>query len=200
MIENYQQQVDKIESLCLSKINYLNSNDELKSLLDICTFNKGIEIGSANYHEKEDKTNIHYIRVGDLLTLSDTYIDNNLKCKMACDDDVLIAFDGAPGRIAIGLNGAYSSGIYKVECNNNLYKGLVYFELKSSMNQLIIKNHSQGTTILHASKSIEHLIYANCNNDELLYFNSFYNGLISLKAKINKLKEIKSLLLNKYFN
>ena len=199
MIENYQQQIDKIEQLCLSKINYLNSNNILDNITTICSFNKGIEIGSANYQESNNDENIHYIRVGDLLSLSNTYIDKNLKFKLAFHDDILIAFDGAPGRIAIGLNGAYSSGIYKVECDN-LYKGLIYFELKSNLNQSIIKNHSQGTTILHASKSIEFLSYVLCDNNDLNYFNNYFDLLISLKAKISKLKEIKFILLNKYFN
>lgn len=199
MIENYQQQVDKIEQLCLTKIDYLNSNNELDTLSNICSFNKGIEIGSANYQETNNKENIHYIRVGDLLTLSNTFIGKNLKCKLANINDILIAFDGSPGRIAIGINGAYSSGIYKVECDD-FYKGFIYVELKSNLNQKIIKNHSQGTTILHASKSIEFLSYAKCDNKEIQYFNTSFNLLISLKSKINSLKAIKSILLNKYFN
>ena len=199
MIENYQSQIDKIEQLCLSKINYLNSNNKLDNITNICSFNKGIEIGSANYQETNNDENIHYIRVGDLLSLSNTFIDKKLKYKLANNKDILIAFDGAPGRIAIGLNGAYSSGIYKVECDN-LYKGLIYFELKSNLNQSIIKNHSQGTTILHASKSIEFLSYVLCDNNDLNYFNNYFDLLISLKSKISKLKEIKSILLNQFFN
>ncbi len=198
MIENYQEQIDKIEQLCLSKVDYLNSNNELNCLSNICSFNKGIEIGSANYKETYNNEHINYIRVGDLLTLSNTFIDKTLKSKIANNNDILIAFDGAPGRIAIGLNGAYSSGIYKVECDE-LYKGFIYFELKSDLNQTIIKNHSQGTTILHASKSIEFLSYVKCDIKEIQCFNVYFDLLITLKSKIDSLKQVKSILLNKYF-
>lgn len=127
------------------------------------------------------------------------FINKELKHKYSEFNDILIAFDGAPGRIGIGFVGAYSSGIYKA-ISEKINKGLIYFELKSEINQKIIKDHSQGTTILHASKSIEHLIYAKCSNDELESFNVYFENIILLKKKIKKLEKIKRTLLNKYFN
>ena len=98
----------------------------------IISFEKGIEIGSANYYDREIENSIPYIRVGNLLNNTyDTFcIDNSYrKCEY---NDILIAFDGAPGRNSIGLCGVYSSGIYKVICDSKL-KGFVYFYINSNM-------------------------------------------------------------------
>ena len=117
---------------------------------------------------------------------------------MATAEDILIAFDGAPGRNAFGIEGVYSSGIYKAFCESK-YKGLVYFELNSDLNMKIISDHSQGTTILHASKAIQHLKYAKVNIDTLNKLNIIFNQLLSNKKKIKNLQIVKSNLLSKYF-
>ena len=75
----------------------------------------------------------------------------------------------------------------------------MYFEINSELNQKIIKDHSQGTTILHASKSIPYLVSANCSSEDKEYLNSLFNELVSLKKKIICLKKNKNLLLDKYF-
>lgn len=95
-------------------------------------------------------------RVGDLQSLDNTFITPDDIDKIAEFDDILVAFDGPPGRNNIGLIGAYSSGIYNLKCSEE-NKGLVYFEINSKINRKIIDDHSQGTTILHASKSINYL-------------------------------------------
>ena len=166
----------------------------------LISFEKGIEIGSSNYYDKEIDNSTPYIRVGNLLNNNyDTYcIDNEYK---RCDyDDILIAFDGAPGRNSIGLCGVYSSGIYKVICDSKL-KGFVYFYINSNLCQDIIKQNSQGTTILHASKSIK-LLKMPCVDNIVLdnQLNNLYNMLICLYKKQIKFKKIKQLLLNKYFD
>ena len=166
----------------------------------LISFEKGIEIGSSNYYDNEIENSIPYIRVGNLLNNSyDTYcIDNGYR---KCDyDEILIAFDGAPGRNSIGLCGAYSSGIYKVICDSKL-KGFVYFFINSNLCQDIIKQNSQGTTILHASKSIKLLKMPSIDNVILNnQLNDLYNILINLYKKQISLKKIKQLLLNKYFD
>lgn len=116
----------------------------------------------------------------------------------ACEDDVLIAFDGVSGRNAIGLSGSFSSGIYKVICENES-RGLVYFELNSKINQEIIYNHSQGTTILHASKAIPHLVSASIDRKVMHKLNFIFNRLVYLNIVVKKLQSNKKLLLKKYF-
>ena len=175
----------------------MNNEFDTVEFNHIADLKKGYEAGSSNYLETETKDSVHYIRVGDLDSLSNTFVIINDKMPIAKEDDILVAFDGAPGRNAIGLNGVYSSGIYKVKCSSQ-YKGLAYFELNSNANQRIISDHSQGTTILHASKAIPFLISIKDNN-YCDYFNKIFNGIVNLKKKINLLKKQKNLLLDRYF-
>ena len=198
LIENLVKQNELIMNLGILKINSLNNINELKSLSIIVYFEKGFEVGSSNYIENCDEDLIQYLRVGDLLSLGNTFIDKSISNKISKFDDILVAFDGAPGRNNIGLNGAYSSGIYNLKCTNS-NKGLVYFEINSDINKKIIDNHSQGTTILHASKSINYLVYANIDEKNKDLLNTYFNLLLQNKKKINSLKHIKANLLNKYF-
>ncbi len=198
LIEKYINIESKIINVGLTKINNLMSNLELQNLTNIATFEKGYEVGSSNYIHNPKKKNdlIKYIRVGDLDSSKNYFIKITDKIKTCEDSDILIAFDGAPGRLNVGLNGAYSSGIFKVRGAN---KGLIYFSLLSELNQKIIKDNSQGTTILHASKAIPFLKYPQASNEIINSFNYLFDFLIELKKKKNKMQEIKELMLNKYF-
>lgn len=198
MIENYNKQIAKIYIVGVSKINYLNINSQKIPFSEIASLEKGLEVGSNNYIANYNKGVIHYIRVGDLNSLTNTYINKDLKSKIAKSDDILIAFDGDPGRNSIGLNGAYSSGIYKV-ISDNINKGLVYFEINSDLNQKIIKDNSQGTTILHASKAIPHLQIIDVSDSVKNELNELYELIVNIKQKVKKLEAIKLQLLNKYF-
>ena len=77
---------------------------------------------------------------------------------------------------------------------NNIYK-----ELNSDLNQNIIKDMSQGTTILHASKSIPFLKTIELDEEDNEYFNNIFNEIVILKKKVSLLKNIKDKLLIKYF-
>ena len=198
LIENYNKKIEKLMNLGLTKINLLNNKKDKIDLSLIAKFEKGNEVGSSNYHDYYKNNFTNYIRVGDLISLSNTYVDKNICNKFAKEEDILIAMDGAPGRNTIGLKGSYSSGLYKIICNKDK-KGLVYFELNSYLNQNIIKDMSQGTTILHASKSIPLLKTIELNECDNEYFNNIFNEIIILKKKVFLLKNIKEKLLIKYF-
>ena len=198
-IEKNEEIIEKIKVYGNKLFNTIDTSKCIDAS-SLISFEKGIEIGSSNYYDKEIDNSTPYIRVGNLLNNNyDTYcIDNEYK---RCDyDDILIAFDGAPGRNSIGLCGVYSSGIYKVICDSKL-KGFVYFYINSNLCQDIIKQNSQGTTILHASKSIK-LLKMPCVDNIVLdnQLNNLYNMLICLYKKQIKFKKIKQLLLNKYFD
>lgn len=189
---------DKILSIGLRKINLLNSIRNNVPFSKYGTFDKGIEVGSSNYIEKPQNKDglIPYLRVGDLDSLKNCYIEKGQSLKVCKADDTLIAFDGAPGRMNVGLIGAYSSGIYKVISQS---KGFAFFELLSDLNQSIIKDNSQGTTILHASKAIPFLKVCEIANNEIDYFERIYQLLVDIKLRKIKCRNIKSILLNKYF-
>ena len=198
LIEKYQNIESKIINIGLTKINNLICNGELQNLNNFVKFEKGYEVGSSNYVENPKSKNnlIQYIRVGDLDTSKDCFIPITDKIKTCETTDILIAFDGAPGRLNIGLNGAYSSGIYKVNGDN---KGLIFYSLLSEFNQKIIRDNSQGTTILHASKAIPFLKYPQISSETINWFNSLFYLLIKIKNKKKVVQQIKQLLLKKYF-
>lgn len=198
MIEKIEQKLNKIKEygdLIFKKSTECNLID----LLKIAKFEKGKEIGSANYLDKQKANSVPYIRVGNLLNGEyDTFVVSNAFPQ--CDyEDILIAFDGAPGRNIIGLKGCYSSGVQKVVCDKE-NKGYIYFYINSELCQNTIKTHSQGTTILHASKSIKELKIPIISNDNKNLLNSLFNEMVSLIKQKNKLKQEKQLLLCKYFN
>ncbi|MDC8937399.1 restriction endonuclease subunit S [Metamycoplasma hyosynoviae] len=198
LIENLTKQNEILMTLGISKINQFNNSYEKKSLNKIVKFEKGFEVGSSKYIEIYKKGLINYLRVGDLLSLRNTYIDEKDSDKIAKFEDILVAFDGSPGRNSIGLVGAYSSGIYNLKSTNK-DKGLVYFEMNSDINKKIIDNHSKGTTILHASKSINYLVYVDVDDNDKKVLNNYFYLILQNKKKINFLNKIKDNLLNKYF-
>ncbi|MCM1296112.1 MAG: restriction endonuclease subunit S, partial [Muribaculaceae bacterium] len=198
LIENIDEKLNKIKgygSLIFSK----NQCTEFIPLLSKIKFEKGKELGSANYLERQEKGSIPYIRVGNLLNCEfDSFVFNR-ECPNCNVDDILIAFDGAPGRNNIGLNGCYSSGIQKVICDNAI-KGYIYFYLNSELCQSIIKTYSQGTTILHASRAIKELkLPLPQDTDIIESLQKLFVEMVSIIKQKQKLKTVKDLLLKKYF-
>ena len=199
MIENLTSQNEKIFSIGLTAVNRLNETHPHQLLSSICKFEKGLEIGSKQYIDGEFKEGIiRYLRVGDLLSEGSTFLKPTSELVTCKFDDILIAFDGAPGRNTFGLEGAYSSGISKAVCNKK-NKGFVFFELNGELNKSIIKDHSQGTTILHAGKSIQFLECCNVEEEDIKTLNNLFELMVLNKTKIKHLKCIKQKLLNKYF-
>ena len=164
------------------------------------SFDKGKEVGSSFYKEIKGKDDIEYFRVGDLLNKKNTvYVHRNDRLSTCVENDILISFDGAPGRVATSLNGYFSSGIRKVICSID-DKGYIYFSLRNPINQNIIQKHATGTTILHASNAIPFLVFPIMSRNIKQHFNSMFFDVIELERKIKNLYNIKTLLFNKYFS
>jgi len=142
------------------------------SLKDILEFEKGIEVPTI-MNPKNIDDYIRLYKVGDM----DEELDNKKgeyikKDKSSCNKviptDVLVSFDGTPGKVSIGLEGCYSSGIRKIYSKNNkISKSLIYLIFKSTQIQFIINQYSTGSNILHAGEAISHL--------EILYNEDIYN-------------------------
>nr|WP_272869780.1 restriction endonuclease subunit S [Mycoplasma miroungirhinis] len=196
LIENYQERITKMHELSdmiVSKIDKWVSYDYVR-------FDKGKEVGSSFYKQVKSKDDIEYIRVGDLINKNNTiYVSKNDKLSLCDETDILISFDGAPGRVATALNGYFSSGIRKVKSTID-DKGYIYFSLKNRINQEIIKKHSTGTTILHASNAINYLIFPLLSNLEKNNLNIMYFNIIDLEKKKQNLLNIKKTLLQKFFS
>ena len=134
---------------------------EIKNIEDVFVFEKGIEPGSKYYSEKKQKGYIPFYRVRDLDKQSsvDVCIPEEIaKGKICKEKDVLLSLDATVGRVKIGCNGAFSSGIRKVYSKDGFIKNsFIYFWLKTPYVQNTILEHSSGTTILHAGQSIKYL-------------------------------------------
>ena len=196
-IENNNKIIEKIDKLGLSK--YKKIKNDFEDFNDFASFEKGKEASSQNYMNEKNNDNINFIRVKDLNTLTDTYIPKKLDIPVAKPSDTLISFDGAIGRINYGLEGAYSSGIYKVTPKYINDYGILYWSLKDDVNQQIMLEHTNGTTILHGSKSIKYLKIKKHSQVDIDYFNNIFDYSLNIKLENIKLCELKKLYLKKFF-
>ncbi|MBP9019625.1 MAG: restriction endonuclease subunit S [Bacteroidales bacterium] len=185
----------------LGKIPEGWSVEQLDKYVD---FERGVEPGSDNYEKNATKENIPFLRVGDLGNRSiEIFVDLSLtKNKIINEDDIAVSMDGTPGIVKIGLFGCYSTGIRKLVIKNNVMKkSFLYFLMISEHIQNIIKAHSKGTTILHASEAIKNMNFILPANDLMVTFDSMVSPMIKEILSFNKknkiLRETRDLLLPK---
>ena len=160
------------------------------SLKDIYTFEKGFEPGSDSYLKEKSEDAIRFIRVKDLPEdTASIYIRKNIAEKICTADDLLMSFDGTPGKLNFGLEGAYSSGIRKIYSTNPLYNnlGLKYLIFKSKSIQDTIKAYSDGTVIIHAGSSIDNLVFSFPDENKIAEFNNLIDPIFT-KIQLNKVQ------------
>jgi len=167
-------------------------------------FERGVEPGSDNYEKTPNKENIPFLRVGDLGNRSiEIFVNRSLtKGKIINEDDIAVSMDGTPGIVKMGLFGCYSTGIRKLVIKDNIMKkSFLYFLMLSEHIQNIIKAHSKGTTILHASESIEHMNFILPDKDLIKIFDDMGSPMINEILSFNKrnkiLRQTRDLLLPK---
>lgn len=184
-----------------SELGLIPKGWEVKDAKSLMNFETGSEPGSKNYTDNKN-TNIPFYRVGEMLSKTEIYVkEENLKGKIASEEDVLVSFDGTVGRVVTGLFGGYSSGIKKImPKEESITNNLIYVLFKSDLIQNIINQHAEGTTILHASKSINYM-YLPYNREIYFKFSKAIDPLIEyirvLKNQNNKLASIRDTLLPK---
>jgi len=84
-----------------------------RKLIEICDLVRGSEPGSTAYI-KESTDTIPFLRIGDLSgkVNKQKFISKKLKnITIVNPSEILITFDGTPGIVTKGWNGAISSGI-----------------------------------------------------------------------------------------
>jgi type I restriction enzyme S subunit len=178
---------------------------EEKRLKDVYIFEKGIEPGSKNYLETPSDDAVRFIRVGDMLdNKAEVYIKKDLAGDSICKfDDLLVSFDGTVGRVSFGLVGSYSSGIRKVYSKDEIYNKLwlkhqifISEEIQDEINM-----HAEGTTILHASSSIEYLSFPFPPKEKIeeydKFFDPIYKKILHNKTQIQTLEKLRDTLLPK---
>jgi len=174
-------------------------------LKDVYIFEKGIEPGSKNYLETPDIDTVRFIRVGDMLdNKADVYIKKALAGNSICNfDDLLVSFDGTVGRVSFGLVGCYSSGIRKIYSKDEIYNKLwlKHQIFISEETQDEINMHAEGTTILHASSSIDYLFFVFPPKEKIEKYNKFfdpiYKKILYNKSQIQTLEKLRDTLLPK---
>ena len=190
--------------------NYLNELDDYIELdiKDIFDFETGVEPGSKNYLEKLENNCIKFYRVGDMNSECNTFIKKELSNgKLINENDVVVSFDATIGRISYGLKGAYSTGMKKISINSR-YKDIVdnslvfaYFNNRDIQN--IMTENARGTTILHASSSIDFMNFK--YNENLLkkhnkLISVVFDKMKSIKNENEKLSKLRDTLLPKLMN
>jgi len=159
--EVFKEKFNNSEKLIVNSEKLKLKKWEIKDAEDIFIFEKGIEPGSKYYSETKKEGYIPFYRVRDLDKQSgvDVYIPKKIANGKICkESDILISLDATVGRVKIGCNGAFSSGIRKVYSKDGLIKNsFIYFWLKTPYVQDTILEHASGTTILHAGQAIKYL-------------------------------------------
>lgn len=166
-------------------------------------FERGVEPGSKNYNETQIRESIPFFRVGDLNVYNPTFVSKeHLKEKSVNLDDVLVSFDGAIGRVGIGFEGSYSTGLRKIYPKKDIFfpKEYIYYLFKSDDIQNTLKNYANGTTILHASSSIRFL--KTFYNEKIIrdfskVISPIFSKVIQIINENDKLAETRDLLLPK---
>ena len=191
----------------LNEVIKSDKADEI-SVKDIFDFESGVEPGSKNYLEKEDKDTIKFYRVGDMDSDCKTFIKKDLaNCKFINEDDIVVSFDATIGRIGYGLNGSFSTGMKKINVNNK-YKNIIdnsvafaYFINPDTQNKIL--ENAKGTTILHAGSAINFLNFK--YNEELLrkygkIISIFFQKMKQIKKENENLSNLRDTLLPKLMN
>jgi len=166
-------------------------------------FDKGVEPGSENYVDnKIDESFVPFLRVGDLGSRNGgIFVKKDLvKGKIVVKSDILITLDGTVGKVAMGMEGCYSSGIRRIVFKTEKIKrAFCYFTLLSSNIQGTIQAHAVGTTILHASSAIKFMRISLPCQQILKNFEKIVNPMLEevlvLGSKNKVLKETRDLLL-----
>ena len=145
-----------------SELGKIPKGWKIENLANVFEFEKGIEPGSKNYFTKYDEDMVRFIRISDFSNNDNPiYIHSSLSENKNCKfDDILISLDATLGIVCVGYEGCFSSGIRKVYPKRDysyIPKEFIYNLLKSKYIQNVINTYADGTTILHAGKSINYM-------------------------------------------
>ena len=125
-----------------------------------------------------------------------TFSDSGVKCT---EKDILMVMDGAAsGRCYFGHSGYVGSTLAKIECNGT-DPSIVYLALEEHEND--IQKNTTGSAIPHTDKRyVGELLIPQISNQKTIFkISSLMRSVIALRKGIVKLRQQKSVLMNKYF-
>jgi len=172
--------------------------DKLENKLNM---QRGVEPGSDAYSEVEtDVETVPFIRVSDLGSQPALFIsEENANGTRCISNDVLVSFDGSVGKMAIAMEGAYSSGIRKISPKDCDYAdALIYFIFQSEEIQKTIAKYAVGSNILHAAGAIEHLLFPygqEVVNDFIAKVAPMYKQIVANHQQNKELAKLRDFLL-----
>ena len=184
------EKLESINNAIIEKSEYLfklfgTKGSENGKIIDSFTFQKGKNIPSKDYRKEGN----NYLRVGDLRKMGSTFVSKENLINIFYDD-ILICFDGDPGRNNYGLLGVSSPSLYKILGSN---KAGIYMSINHQKNQNIIKSFTNGTTILHSPGSKNRLFMFEYKHN----LNIIFSVLCLIKEENIKNKLIKDKLIYK---
>lgn len=139
-----------------AEISRIPKEWEVVEIKKISDFIRGTEPGSRKYNTQ--RIGVRFIRVSDISkkVLESVFVNESSNLVLCNSNDILLVLDGVPGVVAKGFEGAISSGIRIVKPKSNkLDKEFLFYILQHKIVQNVIENYTTGTTIKHASRSID---------------------------------------------
>ncbi|WP_170177216.1 restriction endonuclease subunit S [[Mycoplasma] falconis] len=207
MIEKYEEILEKITQWRKLKFS-LNSKFDFRkyeNLKDLLKFQHGWQ-PSKDFHIYENKKGyIRFIQNRDYSTSNHiTYIPKNRLIKTCGKEDIIMDKYGDAGKVRFGLEGAYNVALMKIIPKEKEHKEYIRDFLNTEFIYLTLKNSSIAST--RNSLNEKHF---NCikipmlNKKDFLKYefqlNSILKNYLLIKDKIERLTNIKHILLNKYF-
>ena len=176
---------------------------EVKKIAEFADFTRGFEPGADAYKNEPGIGLVKFLRVGDLSKRdSGLFIDEQLvQGRVLKPLDIAITLDGSVGMVRIGLDGAYSSGIRRVDVKDPSRLGWVftYQLLLSDTSQAIIHAHARGTTIMHAGSAVAALDFISPPATLIAKFETIaapmMQKILILHAHVENLRRTRDLLL-----
>lgn len=176
---------------------------EIRKVAEFANFVRGFEPGSNAYKKQPGEGRIKFLRVGDLSKRdSDLYIDARIaEGKILEPIDIAITLDGTVGLVRLGLSGAYSSGIRRVDLKDPSRLGwsFAYQLLLSDSIQATIQAHAKGTTIKHAGSAVADLAFVSPPSSLIDRYEAMTGPMLrqvlKLQDQIENLRRTRDLLL-----
>jgi type I restriction enzyme S subunit len=181
---------------------------EVKKVADFADFTRGFEPGSNAYEKEPGSDRVRFLRVGDLSKRdSGLYIAERLaEGRVLRLLDIALTLDGSVGEVRLGLVGAYSSGIRRIDVKDKSRLGWVfaYQLLLSDSSQATIQAHAKGTTIKHAGSAVGALSFVSPPRQLIERFEShaapMIHRVLGLQQQVENLRCTRDLLLPRIFS
>lgn len=134
---------------------------EAKKLLDLFSFERGTEVGSAQYSNYKVNDNyVKFYRVRDVGDDSSTWVSKENDLQIVKPGDVVITLDGTVGKTGIDIDGAISGGLrHAVDNSRKISSSMIWSILNSYYIQESLRRYvsGRGSILAHAGGAINDL-------------------------------------------